>query len=58
MFWGDPLRCHNFCGHNFRIYADAFVSPSRGWGLGKETAIESPFPGNFLEPSRHAEELL
>jgi serine/threonine protein kinase len=40
--WGDPLKWHNFFGHSFRIYFGAFVSPSRGWGLGKGTATESP----------------
>jgi len=47
--WGDPLRCHKNFGHSFRFYSDPFVSPSKGWGLGKGTAIESPSPGSSLE---------
>src|SRR6266436_2109115 len=43
-FWGDPLKCHKNFGHSLRLYFNVFASPSKGWGLGKETAFESPSP--------------
>ena len=39
---GDPLKCHKNFGHSLRLYFNVFASPSKGWGLGKGTAFESP----------------
>jgi hypothetical protein len=44
MVWGDPLKCHKNFGHSLRLHFNVFASPSKGWGLGKGTAFESPSP--------------
>src|SRR5713101_6801632 len=47
--WGDPLKCHKNFGHSLRLYFNVFASPSKGWGLGKGTAFESPSPDSPVE---------
>ncbi len=42
--WGDLLKCHKNFGHSLRLHFNVFASPSKGWGLGKGTAFESPSP--------------
>jgi hypothetical protein len=46
---GDPLNCHKNFGHSLRLYFNVFASPSKGWGLGKGTAFESPSPDSPVE---------
>ena len=45
--WGDPLKSHKIFGHTLRLYFHVFAACSRGWGLGKGTAFESPL--NLVE---------
>jgi hypothetical protein len=49
LVWGDPLKCHRNFGHNLRLHFNVFASPSKGWGLGKGTAFESPSPDSPVE---------
>src|SRR5271156_2806363 len=44
-----PLNCHKNFGHSLRFYFNVFASPSKGWGLGKGTAFESPSPDSPVE---------
>src|ERR1700726_3490279 len=47
--WGEPLKCHKNFGHSLPLHFNVFASPSKGWGLGKGTAFESPSPDSPVE---------